>query len=234
MIARFLSWSFGTVDTWITWALTNGSAHVTDATNAAVTGLERTREVLNERVKYREAMRPLAPMLTLEAARLWFELSDGASDDDYNAYNYMVLTARAKPSARERIPAVIHRDGTGRLQIVRQHTDPLGYAYLKALGRRIGVEVAVNTSFNVAGPIAQTVTHAIETLRRSKGMDAIIMIAEEGTAYAVWHRDAAQRNSRCARPEAPRPGPARSRQGKHHPSLRSADAGAGRRSAPPR
>ena len=35
---------FGTVDTWITWALTEGAAHVTDATNAAVTGLQRTRD----------------------------------------------------------------------------------------------------------------------------------------------------------------------------------------------
>jgi carbamoyltransferase len=152
----------------------------------------RTREVLNDRVKYREAIRPLAPMLTLEAAKRWFELSEGASDGDYNAYNYMVLTARAKPGARDRIPAVIHRDGTGRLQIVRQHTDPLIHAYLKALGRRIGVEVAVNTSFNVAGPIAQTATQGIDTLRRSKGMDAVIMIAEEGGVFAAWHRDSAE------------------------------------------
>jgi len=152
----------------------------------------RTREVLNDRVKYREAIRPLAPMLTLEAAKRWFELSEGASDADYNAYNYMVLTARAKPGAYEWIPAVIHRDGTGRLQIVRQHTDPLMHAYLKALGRRIGVEVAVNTSFNVAGPIAQTATQAIDTLRRSKGMDAVIMIAKEGSVFAAWHRDSAR------------------------------------------
>ena len=62
----------------------------------------RTREVLNERVKYREAIRPLAPMMTLEAAQEWFELSDGASDADYNIYNYMVLTARAKPAAPTR------------------------------------------------------------------------------------------------------------------------------------
>ncbi len=152
----------------------------------------RTREILNDRVKYREAIRPLAPMLTLEAAKRWFDLSDGASDGDYNAYNYMVLTARAKPAAREQIPAVIHHDGTGRLQIVREHTDPLTYAYLKALGRRIGVEVAVNTSFNVAGPIAQTAAQGIDTLRRSKGMDAVIMIAEEGSVFAAWHRDSAQ------------------------------------------
>ena len=147
----------------------------------------RTREVLNARVKFREAIRPLAPMLTLEAAKRWFELLDGASDDNYNAYNYMVLTARAKPSARERIPAVIHSDGTGRLQIVREHTDPLTFAYLRALGRRIGVEVAVNTSFNVAGPIAQTVGQALETVRRAKGMDAVMMFAEEGPVFAAWH-----------------------------------------------
>jgi len=151
----------------------------------------RTREVLNERVKYREAIRPLAPMMTLESALRWFDLSDGASDDNYNAYNYMVLTARAKTGARERIPAVIHADGTGRLQIVRESADPLTYAYLKALGRRIGEEVAVNTSFNVAGPIAQTPQQAIATLRRSKGMDAALMFAEDGAVFAAWHREAA-------------------------------------------
>jgi len=47
------------------------------------------RENLNARVKYREAIRPLAPMATLEAAREYFELLDGASDDGFNAYNYM-------------------------------------------------------------------------------------------------------------------------------------------------
>jgi carbamoyltransferase len=98
----------------------------------------------------------------------------------------MMLTAQAKPDAQARIPAVIHADGTGRLQIVRAHTDPLTYAYLKALGRRNGEEVAVNTSFNVGGPIAQTPEHAIETLRRAKGMDVVVMIAEEGAAYAMW------------------------------------------------
>ncbi len=84
----------------------------------------QTRELLNARVKYREAIRPLAPMMTREAALRWFDLSDGAADADYNAFNYMVLTAQAKPGARERIPAVIHADGTGRLQIVREADRP--------------------------------------------------------------------------------------------------------------
>jgi carbamoyltransferase len=146
-----------------------------------------TRERLNERVKYREAIRPLAPMATLQAARDYFDLLDGASDADYNAYNYMVITAQAKPHARDKIPAVIHADGTGRVQIVREADDPLTHAYLKALGRHIGVEVSVNTSFNVAGPIAQTPLHAVETLRKSKGLDVVLMVGHDGTVSAAWH-----------------------------------------------
>ena len=99
----------------------------------------------------------------------------------------MVLTAHSKPKAREKIPAVIHADGTGRIQIVRAEDDPLTYAYLKALGRHIGVELSVNTSFNVAGPIAQTPQQAIDTLRRSKGLDVVIMVADDGTVHAAWH-----------------------------------------------
>ncbi len=145
------------------------------------------RERLNARVKYREAIRPLAPMATLEAAQEYFVLEAGASDGGYNAYNYMVLTAHAKPHACQKIPAVIHADGTGRIQIVREEDDPLTYAYLRALGRHVGVEMSVNTSFNVGGPIAQTPAQAIETLRRAKGLDSVIMVASDGAAYAVRH-----------------------------------------------
>ena len=146
-----------------------------------------TRERLNARVKFREAIRPLAPMATLEAAQEHFELLDGAADADYNAYNYMVLTAQSKPHAREKIPAVIHADGTGRIQIVRSANDPLTYAILKALGRHIGVELSVNTSFNVAGPIAQTPQQAVETLRRAAGLDVVVMVASDGGVTAAWH-----------------------------------------------
>ncbi len=152
-----------------------------------------TRETLNARVKYREAIRPLAPMATLEAAKALFELSDGGADDDYNVYNYMVLIAQAKPQAYEKVPAVIHADGSARIQIVRENTDALTHAYLKALGRRNGVEVAVNTSFNVAGPIAQTPVQALDTIRRAKGMDGVFMIAEEGMAVVAWTKKEASR-----------------------------------------
>jgi carbamoyltransferase len=125
-------------------------------------------------------------MATLEAAHEYFELLPGASDADYGAYNYMVLTARAKPHARDKIPAVIHADDTGRIQIARREDDPLTFAYLKALGHRIGVEMSVNTSFNVAGPIAQTPKQAIATMRRSKGLDVLLLVASDGVVYAAW------------------------------------------------
>jgi carbamoyltransferase len=149
----------------------------------------RTRDLLNERVKHREQIRPLAPMATLTAAKDLFELSDGASDDDYNAYNYMVLTARAKPHARLQVPAVIHADGTARLQIVREETDAVTFAYLKALGRRTGVEVAVNTSFNVAAPIAQSPVQALDTLRRANGMDGVFIFSDDGPVVVAWAKE---------------------------------------------
>ncbi|HSZ68898.1 MAG TPA: carbamoyltransferase C-terminal domain-containing protein [Solirubrobacteraceae bacterium] len=142
-----------------------------------------TLELLNARVKYRERIRPLAPIATLEAAQTLFELSPGVSDDDYNGYNYMVFTARARAEAFRRVPAVIHRDGTARVQICRP-SDPLTHAFLLAMGRHAGVEVSVNTSLNVGSPIVQTPRQAIAALRKAKAMDGIVIVAD-GVAFLV-------------------------------------------------
>ncbi|HXA53245.1 MAG TPA: carbamoyltransferase C-terminal domain-containing protein, partial [Solirubrobacteraceae bacterium] len=125
-----------------------------------------------------------------------FRLEQGACDDDYNAYNYMVLTAHARPLAREQIPAVIHRDGTGRLQIVRPDVDPLCHEYLLAMGRRVGVEASVNTSLNVGAPIAHTPEQAIDTLKRARGMDGLLMVDRDRQATLVWLKDRAAPSER--------------------------------------
>ncbi len=151
-----------------------------------------TRRLLNERVKFRELVRPLAPMVTRAAAERLFHLEQGAGEDDYNAYNYMVLTARARPQALELIPAVVHHDGTGRLQIVRPEHDPFCHAFLVAMGRRVGVEASVNTSLNVGAPIAQTPAQAIATLERARGMDGLLTIDAEQQARLVWLDDRAE------------------------------------------
>jgi carbamoyltransferase len=155
-----------------------------------------TRRLLNERVKHRELIRPLAPMLTRAAAERFFHLEEGASDDGYDAYNYMVLTARARPEAHERIPAVIHHDGTGRLQIVRPDIDHFCHEFLLAMGRRAGVEASVNTSLNVGAPIAHTPEQAITTLKRARGMDGLLVIDRDLQATLVWLEDRADARER--------------------------------------
>ncbi len=147
----------------------------------------RTLETINLRVKFREPIRPLAPMATLAAAQHFFELSAGGADDQYNAYNYMVLTAPARPDAYLKIPVVVHKDGTARVQIVREEQDPFTYAYLKAMGQRLGVEVSVNTSLNVGSPIVQTPSQALGALKRAKALSGLVMIAADGQTWFAWH-----------------------------------------------
>jgi carbamoyltransferase len=108
----------------------------------------------------------------------------------------MVLTARSRPEAQEAIPAVIHHDGTGRLQIVRPESDPFCYELLLAMGRRTGVEASVNTSLNVGAPIAHTPEQAVTTITRARGMDGLLMIAADGEATLVWLRDRAEARGR--------------------------------------
>jgi carbamoyltransferase len=54
------------------------------------------------------------------------------------------------------------------------------------MGRRVGVEASVNTSLNVGAPIAHTPEQALETLKRAKGMDGLLMVGEERQATLVW------------------------------------------------
>jgi carbamoyltransferase len=147
----------------------------------------KTLENINRLVKFREPIRPLAPLVTLEAAKKYFHLAPGAAEDNYNAYNYMVLTVAARPEAYAVVPAVIHKDGTARIQIVRPETDPFTHAFLKAMGRHSGAEVAVNTSLNVGSPIVQTPVQALAVLKRAKALTGLLMIASEGNACLAWH-----------------------------------------------
>ncbi len=146
-----------------------------------------TRENINLSVKAREAIRPLAPMVTRQAAEQFFELSPGAAANDYCAYDYMVLTVNARPEAFACIPAVIHEDGTARIQIVRPEIDPFCHAFLQAMGRRVGAEVSVNTSLNVGTPIVQTPVQALDFLRRAKASTGLFFIGSDGETRMAWH-----------------------------------------------
>lgn len=147
----------------------------------------RTLDNINRRVKFREPIRPLAPMATLRAAQELFELPAGAASANYSAFNYMVLTARARTAAYRKVPAVVHQDGTARVQIVRPEHDPFCHAYLEALGKYLGVEASVNTSLNVGSPIVQTPAQALVALQKARALSGLILLADDGAAFLAWH-----------------------------------------------
>ena len=76
---------------------------------------------------------------------------------------YMLFTHRVRPAWRERIPAVVHVDGSARVQTVDRTGEPLVAALLEAVERRTGVPVVVNTSLNTAGrPMVDDPRDALE------------------------------------------------------------------------
>src|SRR3954462_8728875 len=111
-------------------------------------------ERLND-VKGREQFRPVAPMVLEERAA---ELFDGPLPSPY-----MLFTHRVRAGGRGRIPAVVHVDGTARIQTVNPDAQPPMAPTLPAFERRTGVPVVVNTSLNTAGrPMVDDPRDALE------------------------------------------------------------------------
>jgi len=111
-------------------------------------------EKLND-VKGREQFRPVAPMVLERRAH---EIFDGPLPSPY-----MLFTHRVRPGWESSIPAVIHVDGTARIQTVDPAEEPLVAAMLEAFDARTGVPVVVNTSLNTAGrPMVDDARDALE------------------------------------------------------------------------
>jgi carbamoyltransferase len=107
-------------------------------------------------IKGREQFRPVAPMVLAERASDIFEGGPIPSP-------YMLFVHRVRDGWRERIPAVVHVDGTARIQTVDRHEEPLVARMLEAFERRTGIPVVVNTSLNTAGrPMVDDPRDALE------------------------------------------------------------------------
>ena len=114
-------------------------------------------ERLND-VKGREQFRPVAPMVLAERAH---EVVDPASGPLPSPF--MLFTHQVRPAWRDRIPAVVHVDGTARIQTVDRTAEPLVARMLEGFERRTGVPVVVNTSLNTAGrPMVDDPRDALE------------------------------------------------------------------------
>ena len=121
---------------------------------------EDIRALINMKVKLREPFRPFAPSVLAERAGEYFELSDASP--------FMLRTVRVRSSMKGVIPAVVHVDGTARVQTVACESNPRYHRLLEAFARRTGVPVLLNTSFNVNEPIVCTPQEAVACFLRTE------------------------------------------------------------------
>jgi carbamoyltransferase len=127
------------------------------------------KEILNRRVKKREAFRPFAPAVLLEEAENWFEFGNTTPESPF-----MLRICEIKPELAAQVPAVVHVDGTGRLQTVTAEANGRFHELVKCFYERTGVPILLNTSFNVMGePIVETPADALRCLANS-GLDCCV------------------------------------------------------------
>jgi len=122
------------------------------------------KDILNSRVKHREAFRPFAPSILEERVGEFFEHSHPSP--------FMLLAYAVKPDKRAVIPAPTHVDGTGRLQTVNREQNPRYWQLISEFDRLTGVPVVLNTSFNDNEPVVCKPEEAIDCFQRTK-MDAL-------------------------------------------------------------
>jgi carbamoyltransferase len=114
------------------------------------------RDKVNAIIKFREYWRPFCPSMTAESAPRYF--------DKHTDAPFMIIAFPANERLAREAPAIVHVDGTSRVQFVKREVNPLYHQLLTAFERRTGVPVLLNTSFNVKGePIVCTIQDALRT-----------------------------------------------------------------------
>jgi len=112
------------------------------------------KDMINEKVKHRQWFRPFAPSILREEVKNWF-------DKDIDS-PYMQYVIGFKDVVRDKIKAVVHDNGTGRLQTVTEKDNEWYYNFLKKWHTASGVPILLNTSFNDREPIVETPEDAIK------------------------------------------------------------------------
>ncbi|NER11549.1 carbamoyltransferase [Muriicola jejuensis] len=125
------------------------------------------KDKINTEVKFREAYRPFAPSAIVEAKGDFFDLEVEAP--------FMLKVCNVLPDKIKVIPAVTHVDGSARLQTVRKELHPRYYEVIEKLGKKTGVPVVLNTSFNIQGePVVESPVDAVRCFF-SNGLDDLII-----------------------------------------------------------
>ncbi len=111
------------------------------------------KDIINEKIKHRQWFRPFAPSILREDVKEWF-IKDIDSP-------YMSFVVKYKDEVKEKVPAVVHFDNSGRLQTVTEKSNKWYYNFIKKWKEKTGVPILLNTSFNDREPIVETPEHAI-------------------------------------------------------------------------
>ena len=122
------------------------------------------KATLNARIKNREPFRPFAPAVRIEKLSTCFHGS--------HEVPFMIIVYKVRPEWKERLAAVTHEDGTGRVQSVRREDNSIYYDLISAFEAKTGIPVLLNTSFNENEPIVHRPEEAIACYARTR-MDAL-------------------------------------------------------------
>ncbi len=124
------------------------------------------KNIVNEKIKYREKFRPFAPSVLSEFAQNWFETN--YATDENSPYNFMLAVVRVKKHVKHLIPAITHVDGTARIQTVRKN-NTLYRILIENFHKITEVPLILNTSFNLKGePIVSSPQDAFKTFIQSQ------------------------------------------------------------------
>src|SRR5215469_2213141 len=155
----------GRIVGWMEGALEFGPRALGHRSILAAPHTSEMRDRLNREIKYREPFRPFAPVVPIESAARYFDIPPSG----IRLARFMSGVFPVGREWRSRLQAITHVDGTARLQVLEPAMAPRLHALLEAYGRRTGIPVLLNTSFNLAGePIVNRAVEGYSTFLRCK------------------------------------------------------------------
>jgi len=129
----------------------------------------QAKEHINARIKYREKYRPFAPAVLHEKSHRYFQVPEGYMS------NYMEKVVSVREEFREKLPAITHVDGSGRLQTVQREHNPVFHGIISQFEEITSYPVVLNTSFNLNGePIVLSPSDALSTFY-SSGLEHLFL-----------------------------------------------------------
>ena len=123
--------------------------------------VQNGKELLNSKVKHREWWRPYAPSILEEEAAIWFEINKPSP--------YMLTTTKIRTTFSNKVPSVVHVDGTSRIQTVNESQNKNFYRLIREFFKLTGIPMILNTSLNNGGsPIFSTKKQCLKMLNETE------------------------------------------------------------------